>query len=258
LYAIDLKGFSRKPTRGDVYKHNGRIACGSSCAPAGEEHSGTLGALVRRNDDPNRLFILSNNHVIASCNQTPIATHIMSPSNADYRPSGTPPVAIGQLSSIVELRSAHYSHVPPAFFDAALAEARPELLSSWQGDDISGYDTPSEIIRPFTGMAVKKFGRTTKLTNGIVTDKIALAKPIEYRHKTFSAICWFTDIWAVEPEKPGDAFSLPGDSGSLVVTSGNPSSVGIVFAGAKGLSYMIPLKELSEAMGFQLVSAHGC
>jgi hypothetical protein len=194
---------------------------------------------------------------MASCNQTPVGTHIMSPSNADYRPGGTPPIAIGQLSKIIELHSVHYSHTPPAYFDAALAEAKGDILTSWQGNESDGYDTPSTIKKPFTGMLVKKFGRTTQLTQGIVADKIALAKPIEYRHKSFSAISWFSDIWAIEPEEPGETFSSPGDSGSLVITSGNPSAVGIIFAGGRGLSYMIPLQELSDELNFSLVSNHG-
>ena len=88
-------------------------------------------------------------------------------------------------------------------------------------------------------------------------DKVAIAKPIEYRHNTFAAISWFANIWSLGSSSPGEAFSLPGDSGSLVVTSDNASAIGIIFAGGKGLSYMIPLQELSSEMGFQLVTGHG-
>lgn len=180
----------------------------------------------------------------------------MSPSNADYRPIGVPPTEIDRLFKIIELHSVHYSHALPSLFDAALAEAIPEKLTSWQGGESDGYDTPSNIGRPYSGLMVKKYGRTTGITEGIVTDKIAVAKPIEYKHNTFSVISWFKDIWAVVSANQGEPFSLPGDSGSLVITPGNPQAIGIIFAGGRGLSYMIPLLKLSNEMGFQLVSNH--
>jgi hypothetical protein len=140
-------------------------------------------------------------------------------------------------------------------FDAAIADAKPQAVTSWQGGD-DGYDTPDEIASPYSGLRIKKIGRTTGLTTGIVSSKIAVAKPIPYKHKLFTATIWFAGIWAIVTEN-GDPFSLPGDSGSLVVTEGHPTSVGIVFAGGKGLSYMIPLTPLAEKMDFTLVSNHG-
>jgi hypothetical protein len=87
--------------------------------------------------------------------------------------------------------------------------------------------------------------------------KIAVAKPIEYKHNTFSAISWFENIWSIVSTTSEGPFSLPGDSGSLVRTSDNTQALGLVFAGGKGLSYVIPLQELSNEMGFQLISNHG-
>ncbi len=66
--------------KGNIFEHNGRLACGSSCAPSGETYAGTVGALVRKNS---RLYVLSNNHVIAACNHTPVGTPILAPANMD-------------------------------------------------------------------------------------------------------------------------------------------------------------------------------
>jgi hypothetical protein len=71
-----------------LFERNSRIACGSSCAPSNENYSGTLGALVR---DGSRILALSNNHVFAGCNHTPVNMPILSPSTADARPGRRAP-----------------------------------------------------------------------------------------------------------------------------------------------------------------------
>jgi len=72
---------SGSTTAGNVFTRNGRIACGSSCAPAGETYSGTLGALACKRGRP-EIYALSNNHVLAAANHAPIGMPILSPSNA--------------------------------------------------------------------------------------------------------------------------------------------------------------------------------
>ena len=62
---------------GNIYERYGRIACGSSCAPAGENYSGTFGALVYSDGN---LMALSNNHVFAACNHVIVGQPILSPS----------------------------------------------------------------------------------------------------------------------------------------------------------------------------------
>ena len=72
---------------GNVYLRGPRIACGSSCAPSTEAYAGTLGALVRKASDlDDRLFLLSNNHVLAAGNHVPVGMPILSPANIDARP----------------------------------------------------------------------------------------------------------------------------------------------------------------------------
>lgn len=70
--------------RGNIYEVDGRIACGSSCAPAGETYAGTFGALVTGADG--QMMALSNNHVFAACNHIPVGQPILSPSAVDARP----------------------------------------------------------------------------------------------------------------------------------------------------------------------------
>lgn len=57
---------------------------------------------------------------------------------------------------IVELRSGDPAFVPEAKTDAAIAlVSDSSVVTSWQGDDL-GYDTPTSIIEPVTGLRVKK------------------------------------------------------------------------------------------------------
>ncbi len=255
---------------GAVYLRGGRVACGSSCAPSAEQYAGTLGALVRKvvDEDHNDnsggpLFLLSNNHVLAAGNHTPVGQPILSPANVDARPGARAPGEVGRHAEIRELRSGDPELVPAACDDVAIAAAvNPDLLSSWQGDD-SGYDTPSACVPMETGMAVKKFGRTTGLTVGTVEARLR-PFPMPYRCRLFSAVVWFENAWSVLCGRDQDSFALPGDSGSLVVTEDETHAVGIVFAAggrsARGGGYgiVIPIEHaLSMFGGLQLVSGHG-
>jgi len=116
---------------GRVYDRNGRVAWGSSCAPAGAVYAGTFGAIVRKAGQP-KLYMLSNNHVIGGCNHTVVGMPIMAPSTADSRPDIPAPISIGRHSEIVELRSGDPGLVHPCRADVALAEVvDDDRVTSW-------------------------------------------------------------------------------------------------------------------------------
>jgi hypothetical protein len=111
------------------FERAGRIACGGSCAPSGAGYAGTLGAFVQ---DGARQFALSNNHVFAACNHTPVGMPIAAPSGFDARPDRRAPTAFSKYERMIELRSGDPALVAPAQFDAALAGViDPNLISSW-------------------------------------------------------------------------------------------------------------------------------
>ena len=118
IEVINLGKVDKKPeaayaavSRGNVYQRNGRIACGSSCAPAGENYSGTFGALVYSSVG---VMALSNNHVFAACNHIALGQPILSPSSNDARPNVPAPRELCRHSGIVELRSGTPDLVPLA------------------------------------------------------------------------------------------------------------------------------------------------
>jgi hypothetical protein len=243
---------------GNLFERNNRIACGSSCAPSNEKYAGTFGALLRSGA---KMLALSNNHVFAACNHTPVGMPILSPATMDSRPGRRAPGEICQHEQIVELRSGDPALVSPMKVDAAVATVANEAaVSSWQGDAAHGYDTPAATVAPVSGMRVKKFGRTTGLTTGIVEAFVPTPWILPYKAGKFSAAVWFTDTWTIRTTDDTEPFALPGDSGSLVVTEDGASAVGLLFAvnnrGQYGI--IVPINQVLAAFGnATLVSGHG-
>ena len=243
-------------SRGNIYERNGRIACGSSCAPAGENYAGTFGALARSDG---KMMALSNNHVFAACNHVPVGQPILSPSAMDARPEIPAPRELCRHAGIVELRSGTPTLVPMARCDAAIASITDEsTVSSWQGDDIAGYDTPTTTVPPFSGLRVKKTGRTTGITFGTVEAVIPTPMPLPYKNTNFAGAVWFTDVWTVRADNY-EQFALPGDSGSLVVTESGDFAVGLLFAAsAKGdYGWVAPIDVVLNELNLTLVGSHG-
>lgn len=237
------------------FQRKGRVACGSSCAPSNQNYAGTFGALA---SDGNKILALSNNHVFGACNHTPIGMPIVAPSPMDKRPGRPAQREICQHDRISELRSGIPPLVAPMNIDAAVAQVTdPAVVSSWQGDR-TGYDTPGRVITPSSGMRVKKFGRTTGLTTGIVEAYVVTPWELPYKTKKFSAHVWFQDTWTILSDT-ADPFALPGDSGSLVVTEDGRSAIGLIFAvSSRQYAIFCSLNSVLSAFGnLNLVSNHG-
>ena len=244
-------------TRGIVYDYHGKIACGSSCAPAGENYAGTFGALVSRNG---AMMALSNNHVFAACNHVLVGQPILAPSAIDARPGIPAPRQFCQHAEIIELRSGTPTLVPLVRSDAAIGVITDaNLVSSWQGDSVGGYDTPAQIAEPVAGMPVKKFGRTTGLTYGIIESLIPTPMALPYKSRHFVATVWFENIWTVRVHESSDAFALPGDSGSLVVAEDNSYAIGLLFASTnKGdYGFIAPIGTVLADLDLSLVDNYG-
>jgi hypothetical protein len=245
--------------RGNLFERGNRICCGSSCAPTSENSTGTLGALVRM-PRSQQLYLLSNNHVFAGCNHVPLNQPILAPSSNDGSPTSRAPSEIGRHHAIHELRSGDPIFVNPCDADLAIARATdPNSVSSWQGDTIDGYDTPSRAQVPVSMMQVKKFGRTTGLTTGEIEARVTTPLAVEYKSKYFKGTVWFKDVWSVRAPA-GSVFALPGDSGSLVVTEDASRAIGLVFAANSSGEYgwIIPMACVTAAFGgLNLVSGHG-
>lgn len=212
---------------GHFFEYKGRISCGSSCAPSGENYAGTVGTLA---SDGRRILAVSNNHVFAACNHTPVGMPILSPATMDASPNRRAPTEICRYEHMVELRSGDPQLDPLMTIDAAVASvANQDTVTSWQGDETNGYDTPSAITEIRANLKVKKIGCTTGLTSGVVEAFVPTPWVLPYKSSHFSATVWFQNTWTV-CSADRDPFALPGDSGSLVVAADGSGAVGLLFA----------------------------
>lgn len=245
--------------RGNSYffERGSRVACGSSCAPSRENYAGTVGAFAKRGDD---FFALSNNHVFAACNHTPLGMPILAPAANDAQPHSPAPSELCVFEGMSELRSGVPGLVPPLSLDAAYARVlHPERISSWQGDAASGFDTPATVAEPRAGLRVKKFGRTTGLTYGTVETFVPTPWVLPYTSTKFKAHVWFQNTWTIRGDDD-EPFALPGDSGSLVVSEDGKTALGLIYAVNTGGGYAI-FCELAPVLAnfgnMELLSNHG-
>lgn len=251
-----------------VRKHGDAICCGSSIGLGNQRNSGTLTALAT--DENGNFFGLSCNHVIGGCSIAQPGTPIVSPGIQDVSVENNQLIVIGDYA-----RPAQMAQGLPSVTgvhrnrDLACFQVRNAMqLSSLQGSGDSAYDTPTKFTKPKDGMAVKKWGRSTSLTHGEISyiDKSRRPEPIEYNvtcyygpmnSQVFKGTVYFDEVYEVTPF--GKPFSLGGDSGALVVSdqaNQKEKVVGIIVAGEKHKSILLPLKPALDELKLSLVAGH--
>ena len=220
--------------------------------------AGTLGMLADRRGRP---VILSNNHVLANGNEARPGDLILQPGPADggqvadgiarladfvpiqfnERPLG----AVGQflervLGPLLALLGLGIKRLPTNrlnLVDAAIAEPIDAEAVSSEILDIGWVRGTAEAA---IGMAVRKSGRTTGLTQGRVTALDAVVE-VDYGGKT-----------AIFREQiVSDILSQGGDSGSLVVDTGH-RAVGLLFAGSATTTLINPIRAVEHFLDLTL------
>jgi hypothetical protein len=214
--------------------------------------SGTLGSLIQ--DESGRQYLLSNNHVLARSDHAAVGDTIVQPGLIDNNctPNGDGPgtVPVAALTNWLPLRSRQTnadvaiaqvaSHtVDPAgsilelgsrLADGSLAAAPPGISSTGG----KGENATLEL-------RVAKSGRTTGLTCGRVT-ALDLDVSVDYYRDCAESKPYLTKQFTSQIAVSGDRFSDAGDSGALIVDTGNAEPVGLFFAGgidAAGVSHGI-------------------
>lgn len=248
------------PTSGLVHSAyvvaaNGHYSCGGSIYPARHVGAGTLGCLVQ--DGAGDLYGLTNNHVSGLCNYALVGEKILAPGHLDIEANGIDPFTIGYHSRALPMVSGVPDNVDVSNnSDAALIRiANPNAVTSKQG---SIYDTPNTAAPIQSGQQVEKIGRTTGHTTGHILAQVVGPFPVTYQTPSVgNQIAYFEPVFIVQGG--AEAFSQPGDSGSLVVATidGVRKAVGVVFAGdTQGLSYVLPLEPILTMLNVSLVSGH--
>jgi hypothetical protein len=187
--------------------------------------AGTIGCRLRGKDGG--VYALSNNHVWAAENAGVIGDKIIQPGSLDEFIDGLPICDKADIIGTL-FKYKPYDPTGPNLIDAAVMKTDTSLLGKSTVPAPIGYGTPrtTVVVRPFLGMAVQKFGRTTGHTTGTIS---ALNQTIIVGGTSLGLLLFVNQI-----EVTGDGFSpfsIPGDSGSLIVTM-DRFPVALLFAGA--------------------------
>jgi len=231
--------------------------------------AGTLGAFVK-DATTGETLILSNNHVMANSNKASIGDAIIQPGPYD---GGSYPgdriatleryvtiqfqggggddgdcffakTSSGVLNFFAKILGSKHRLVPTKITTTAnevdAAVAKPIDGSVVSGDIIDiGVITgtkPAEI-----NMAVRKSGRTTATTNGV----------IQMLHATVDVGYGGGRVATFENQIIADNMSSPGDSGSLVVDGNEPLAVGLLFAGSSVSTILNPIDRVIDLLNIQ-------
>src|SRR3989441_3315593 len=195
--------------------------------------AGTIGARVR--DALGRVYILSNNHVLANSNGATIGDPEYQPGPFD---GGT---AADQIATLSDFQVISFAANGSNTIDAAIALSNTSVLDNATPAD-DGYSMPNSTIfgdangdglfddrNALLGLNVQKYGRTTRLTHGQITG-INATVTICYAVSGFTCTktARYVDQLIISP----GGFSNGGDSGSLIVTdAGTPNPVALLSAG---------------------------
>ena len=200
--------------------------------------AGTFGARVK--DGSGNVYMLSNNHVLANSNSASIGDPTLQPGPSD---GGTSSDSLAWLADYVTLQfDGSTNYVDGAISRTTSDNADYQTSSEGYGTpsstiyDLDGDGSPSQIgtiSSGIVGVGVQKYGRTTGLTAGEISEvNVSVSVCYECANPMCtrcSSSAQFEDQIAVTP---GD-FSDGGDSGSLIVTDdGNRNPVGLLFAGS--------------------------
>ncbi len=245
------------------------ISCGSSIGLGNQRNAGTLTALARlKGADPSRLFGLTCNHVIGGCNTARPGTPIVIPGIQDVSAEVDEINLVGRLFEIAPMSQGLPSVIQlDDNSDLAAFEIDPSVdLSSMQGSGEGSYDTPTSFVRKVTDeLAVKKWGRSTGLTEGHIYDVVEGGYPVPYKvtshygphaSQVFRGTIYFNQAYEIKPAGVR-SFSEGGDSGALVVTN-DPNEderiVGVVVAGGAESSLVLPLQPMLKHLKLTIVN----
>lgn len=223
--------------------------------------AGTLGCLVKKNG---KLYILSNNHVLANSNDAVAGDPILQP--GPYDGGQDPADRIALLSEFIPITFTGTSSPCPVasgvagvlngiaavigsktrlqaivqqqtdnLVDCAIAEP---LLPGDVANEILGYGTITGTVEGALGMAVKKSGRTTGLTAGTI-DQIDVTVNVSYGSNQVATF--------VDQLLAGGSMSQGGDSGSAVLTDDN-RLVGLLFAGSTSTTILNRIQNVFQLL----------
>ena len=207
----------------------------------------TIGA---RLTDGSAVYALSNNHCYARTNDADIGDAVIQPGT--YDGGSSPGDDIGNLHDYEPLIFGNFGKCLMRgkqcnYMDAAIAATTTNDLGNATPGD--GYGTPDPSVALATvGMEVKKYGRTTIETHGLV-DSINASVRVSYDSGTAT----FVEQIIITP----GGFSAGGDSGSLIVSEDGNNPVALLFAGSSTVTIGSPIGLILERFNVTIDGGSG-
>jgi hypothetical protein len=200
---------------------------------------------TRHGDDPSHVFVLSNNHVFANVNQALAGDDLYQPGPAD---GGMASDHFAEFSRFVPIQ---LGGVLPNRVDAAICRLQPDIPYQVEVCAIGPITGTSQATE---GMPVRKHGRTTGYTEGVVTDESYDAL-VGMDHSDPNVVALFENQMRIERSAPYPTIGLGGDSGSLVVMKEETKAVGLYFAGPPSGTYGVAnhLQDVLNELEIQLL-----
>ncbi|HEY6274453.1 MAG TPA: hypothetical protein VIX19_20905 [Terriglobales bacterium] len=237
--------------------------------------SGTLGSLVSQGGS---LFVLSNNHVLGKSDTGAVGDNISQPGLVDSNCSPAKTVATLtqhaalKPTSIITTGPCAGEPAPcgpaPSNVDAAIAQITTGQvdpsgsildLGSLNGASIGAMPPSATLADPnmvlMTNEGVAKSGRRTGLTCSNLMS-ISTEVSVQYDGSCGGATA-FTATFANQVIINGGNFSMPGDSGSLVVTSDTARPVGLLYGGNSTSTSANPIQDVLGAFSGGSLSVVG-
>ncbi len=215
----------------------GGVSVGLDFHAVDYQFAGTLGAVVSDRADPRRLYALSNNHVLADENRVGNGAGVVQPGTLD---GGRNIDRVARLARFIPLRFNNRRN----WMDAGIAEFdRPDGVDR----SILWIGPPSGTSKPGLGLLVRKSGRTTGLTEGIVRVVNFDVFNIEYDQ----GMVRVDDVAVIEGT--AGPFSQPGDSGSVIVDP-RGRVVALLFAGSPQVTFAIPILRVLRRLGVRIAT----
>jgi hypothetical protein len=230
------------------------VVGGISAAHHSVGYSATLGCFCRstRRSYRDLQLILGCNHAFANLNVARLGSLILQPAPAD-----------GGGTSTDGDRIARLAYFKPLVFgldgsnrvDAAIALVdKPVAITA-----ICTIGPLIGTMNAFDGMPVRKHGRTTRYTEGTVTDSSMDTYVLPYIGGLQAV---FVNQIRSEPtlgyNAPPDEiaingwFAAPGDSGSVIVDRGSRRAVALHFAGQYGISVANPITAVCSELSISI------
>lgn len=226
--------------------------------------AGTLGCYVKKN---NKLYILSNNHVLANSNDAANGDAILQPGPTDGGTRANDQIAILAEFIPIEFESGNGGGIPCPFANATAAilnalaravgsrtqlvpvrkaQAATNLVDAALAEPLDTADVQTDILNigaiagiaeGTLGMGLKKMGRTTGLTTGSII-QVDVTSRVSYGGGKVGV---FVD------QLMAGGMSAGGDSGSAVLNDNN-ELVGLLFAGSNSTTIINRIQNVFSAL----------